>query len=396
MNDWAVLIVVYLSIFAASPLITILHESGHALAYLLLTKPGRVDILIGSYVKTKNPIKFKTGKLHFYIKRSFPFVKGIGLCRSYTAETNYVNKIIILLAGPVFTLAAAAIPAIIVFRVHANLFAIISCSIVLGFSALSLVSNLIPKSIDPSYNVNLDTDGKQILFALKLRSAYAEYIEALLCNEGGEFDLAIAKLESVLKRSPRAAQEVLRLLVSTSIYAKEYANALIYSAELESKFEFNAKDLLKKAISQSLTEAPDDAITTYSLVLKKEPNNLLALNNIASELVDKGAHEVAKRALDKALKISPKFDAPYNTLGYSKMLQGDFAEGKLLVDKCLELNPKRADAYKSLVIYYLQMKDAGLVTTNFNKAVDLDSTIDWGIYADELRPFIEQNAGIKA
>src|SRR5258708_4440771 len=107
MNDWAVIIVIYLALFISSPLIAILHELGHAFAYLVFTKPDKIDIYIGTYQLPKNAIQFKAGKLNFYIKRSFPFVKGIGLCRSYKAEKNYLYDIFILLAGSFFTLFTA-------------------------------------------------------------------------------------------------------------------------------------------------------------------------------------------------------------------------------------------------------------------------------------------------
>src|ERR1700712_5748785 len=109
MNDYIILIVIYAALFISSPLIAILHELGHALAYLVLTKPDRIDIYIGSYGNSRNAIQFNSGKLYFYLKRSFPFVKGIGLCHSYKPETNYKRDILILLAGPVFTFIIAFI-----------------------------------------------------------------------------------------------------------------------------------------------------------------------------------------------------------------------------------------------------------------------------------------------
>ena len=144
MNDWVVLIVIFATVFISGPLIAVLHELGHAFAYLLITKPGRVDVFIGSYGDVKNSLRFKYGKLHFFVKRSFPFVKGVGLCRSSKAETNYIYDIIILLADPVFTLVSAALFALIVVNAGASLLLVIIGYILLGFSALSLIQNLAP------------------------------------------------------------------------------------------------------------------------------------------------------------------------------------------------------------------------------------------------------------
>jgi tetratricopeptide (TPR) repeat protein len=390
MNDWVVLVVIYAAVFASGLLIAILHELGHAFAYLLLTKPDQIDIYIGSYTRAKNAIHFKTGKLRFYIKRSFPFVKGIGLCRSYKMETDYKKDIIILLAGPVFTLVSAAIPAIIAFNTDVNLLVKISCYIFLTFSALSLLANLVPREIQKTGGFGLDNDGKQILFALRLKNAMPAYVEGLQHLWKKEYDAAISKFKNVLEQSPRAAEKVLRLMVTTALEARQYTLAASYLDELEGKFEFTTDDLLNRGIIQSVTDQHDAAISTYSLVLKKDTRNLLALNNIGSELIEKGAHEVAKRALDRAIKLKPDFDAPYSNLGYSQILQGNLDEGKLLIDQCLQLNPKNADAYKTLGIYYLKRKEPALARSNFDKAVEIDADIDLGAYIEETQSVTDQ------
>lgn len=389
MNDWVALIVIYAAVFTSGLLIAILHELGHAFAYLLLTKPPQIDIYIGSYTRAKNNIHFKIGKLHFYVKRSFPFVKAIGLCRSYKMERSYKKDIIILLAGPVFTLVSAAIPAIIALNTDVNQLLKISCYIFLTFSALSLLVNLVPHEVERAGGISIDNDGKQILFALRVKNAMPQYVDGLLHLWKKEYDAAIAKFKSVMEQSPRAAEKVLRLLVTTALEARQYTLAASYLDEIEAGYEFKNDDLLNRGIIQSVTDQHDEAIATYSLLLKKDTRNLLALNNIGSELIEKGAHEVAKRALDRAIKLKPDFDAPYGNLGYSQVVQGNLEEGKLLIDQCLQLNPKNADAYKTLGIYYLQLNEPALAKTNFDKAIELDPDIDLGSYMDEVKTFAE-------
>jgi len=70
MNDWIILAVIYAAVFISSPLIAVFHELGHALAYLVLTKPRKIDIYIGSYGSRKNVLRFNAGKLRFYVKKS--------------------------------------------------------------------------------------------------------------------------------------------------------------------------------------------------------------------------------------------------------------------------------------------------------------------------------------
>ncbi|MGZ3778121.1 MAG: hypothetical protein ACXVI9_11300 [Mucilaginibacter sp.] len=389
-ESFNVLIVIYAALFISSPLIAILHELGHALAYLILTKPERIDIYIGSYVKRKNAIQFSAGKLHFYVTRSFPFIKGIGLCHSYKPETNYKNYIVILLAGAVFTFFVAGIPGIIVFYTQTNLLIQIACYIFLGLSALSLISNLVPREIDKNYDVNIDNDGKQLFFTLKIKNSLPDYLEAVELIHQKKFDGAIEKLNMVLAAAP-SSEKLLTLSFAVSLVARQYDDAALYLSKLESKKELSINNTLNKGHLQSATGKHDEAIETYSKLLKLDRHNVVGLNNIAEELIDKGAHKVAAQALEKAIKLKPMFDYPYATLGYSKLLQGDLDGGKKLVKQCLDINPDNAYAYKVLGIYYLKVKDTMHANENFNKARELDSGMDLGVYAEELKQLEEQD-----
>jgi tetratricopeptide (TPR) repeat protein len=385
-----VLIVIYAALFISSPLIAILHELGHAFAYLILTKPERIDIYIGSYVKQKNATQFNAGKLYFYIKRSFPFIKGIGLCHSYKPETNYKKQTIILLAGTVFTFFIACIPGIIVFYAHPNLLVQIACYIFLGLSALSLIGNLVPREIDKTDDVNIDNDGKQLFFTLKIKNSLADYVEAVGLIHQKKYTPAIEKLRNVLAADP-ASEKLLSLLFAVSLIARQYEDAALYLAKLEGKKELSTNNTVNKGHLQSATGKHDEAIDTYSRLLKKDRHNVVALNNIAEELIEKGAHKVAAQALEKAIELKPMFDYPYATFGYSKLLQGDLDGGKKLVKQCLDINPNNPYAYKVLGIYYLKLKDATGANEHFDKALGLDPGMDFGVYAEELKQLEEQD-----
>jgi hypothetical protein len=385
-----VLIIIYATLFISSPLIAILHELGHAFAYLALTKPDGIDIYIGSYGTKKNAIKFTSGKLTFYIKRSFPFVKGIGLCHSNKADTNYKNYIIILIAGAVFTFFVACIPCLVMLLTPTSIYVQIACYVFLGISAVSLITNLVPREIDKTYGVNIDNDGKQLAFILKIKGKLPDYVKAIEHIHAGEFEQGIEKFKNVLEVAPMS-EKVLRLIITTSLAAKKYEVAELYIGRLETGHELTSDDLLHKGYIQSLTHRHDEAIDSYSKALKKNRHNVVALNNIADELIEKQAYTVAQQALDKAIHLKPGFDYPYSTLARLKIIQGDLEAGKQLISQCLDINKENPDAYKVLGIYYLKLKDTAKANENFSKARELDSDIDLGIYAEELKQLEEQD-----
>jgi len=389
MNDWVVLAVIYAAVFISSPLIAVFHELGHALAYLVLTKPRRIDIYIGSYGSRKNVLRFNAGKLRFYVKKSFPFVRGIGLCRSYKAETDYKKYVVILLAGVAFTLISAGIIALIAFTAHAHILVQIACYIFLSFSFLSLLGNLIPREIIGSFDNKLDSDGKQLLFTLKIKNRLPDYVSAIKSLKNRDYVEAVANLKLVLAGVPKN-REVLNLLIPIALEAGQLDDAASTIATLEGMGPLSNDVLFYKGGLQSLRRQHEEAINTYSEVIKKDKNHILALTNIGYELVEKGAHQVAKRALDRAIKLKPTFPQPYANLAYSKIMQGDLKEGKRLIDTCLELNEYIADAYKALGLYHLKLKDKANASANFEKAAALDGTIDLTVHLEELASLQEQ------
>jgi len=389
-NPWLILTIVYLALFISNPLIVLLHELGHAFAYLLLTKPDKVDIYIGSYGDAKSHVNSKIGKLIFHVRRSFPFIKGVGLCCSSKAETNYIKRIVILLSGAVFTLFSATVLSIFAFNADVHLLIKVACYIFLGLSVISLITNLVPRDINPFSTNTLESDGRQLIFTLKIKRSLPDYVEAMQFVKKEEFEPGIAKLKTVLA-AIQSDEKILRLLIFTTLKAKQYDDTALYIAQLEGETALSATDLFYKGCLQSLTHQHDAAIETYSKVLKKDRNNLLALYNIGYELVEKGAHEVALRALEKAMKINPQFDEPYACLGYSKIIQNDLEVGLTYINRCLQLNTNNAHAYKGLGIYYLKLKDVTNAKLNFNKAIALDKDTDIKLYADEIDQLTKQN-----
>jgi len=388
--EWNILIIVYLSLFIASPLIVILHELGHAFAYLALTKPSKIDIYIGSYGDKERSTKFTIGKLNFYIKKSFPFVKGIGLCVSSKCEVNYQKYIIILLAGSIFTLLTAALATLILINANTNIFIQIGCYIFLGRSAISLLINLTPYKFKSIYSVlnkdsiYMESDGRQLLFALKVKNDLPVYMQAQTDIQEKNYQAAADKLKQVLVKTP-GIERISRQLTGLYLHLKLYADAEVYASQLITKKEPEVNDILNVGCLQSLTGKHDEAIETYQKVLKRDHKNLVALNNLGEEMIRKGAHKVAQHLLDRAIAINPNFEHPYLNLGYSKLLQGELAEGKSLIDKSISLNDKNASAYIFLAIYYSKMGHQDYADKSILKARELDPAIDTSDYDQAIK-----------
>ena len=380
MTDLNTILLIYFVVYISIPIIIIVHELGHALAYLWLTKPNQIDIYIGSYTKSPTDFTFKFGKIHFYVKRSLAFIKFVGLCNSHKLEENYKKHIVILLAGSVLTLFFAALVMLIILFFHAHQYLIISGYIFLGASFISLLFNLIPLKIYSfgsllKNSIDYDTDGIQILFNLKIKNARPLYVEAINLIQNDDFEKANEKIKELIRLVP-PIQKIYRLFINLFIQKKQFEAGEYYLIEMEKQFELTANDLTQKGYFLSVAKKHDEAIEAYTLALKKHKNHIYALNNIGYELIEKGAHQVAARALEKAIKKQPTFSYPYSNLGYSKILQGSLEDGKVYIDKSLLLDKHNATAYKYMGIYYIKKEDTEMAKISFAKAKELDADIE--------------------
>jgi len=383
-----ILIGLFLAFLVTSPFITIFHELGHAFAYLILTDPTKIDIYIGYYddngIENKKAINFKVGKLYFHIKRSFPLTRGGGLCKSDKAETNYIKQIIILLAGPFFTVLSSILIGFVIFNINVHGSIKLFCALLIFFSINSLYINLYPRTKREAYLSNdLDNDGSQFIFVKRLKKLYAEYIGAIEIASVGDYEHAIEKLSYILEKCP-GEEKILRNLALYSIYAKRYFEAEVYLLEIEERFELSTNDILNLGCMQSFINKHSESILNYQIVLKSDPKNITALNNLGYILAEEGEYREAQQLLDKALQLQPETGYIYNTIAYLKVLEGDLEEGKNLIDKSIELDTKNAYAYKTLGVYYLKIENLMMAKDSFNKAKELDSQIDLNIYSNEL------------
>lgn len=381
------LLVIYIGLYIAflitSPFITLFHELGHGVAYLVLTKPDNINIYIGSYGKSKKAFQLKMGRFTFHIKYSFPLVKSGGKCSSSKVERNYINYLIILFAGPLSTVIIAVLIGFLFVNSNAHgLIKLFGLALIL-FSVIGLFTNLKPRTIKTA-NGNFDNDGKQIIFVWKLKSRFSDYIDSVKLVNEKEYVAAINKLKDVLQATP-GENKILILLVSALLETGSYDEADFFLLELEKKVETEPTVVLLRGCLQSFTNKSDEAILSYRKVLAYDYKSIVALNNLGYQLTEKGNYDEAEKLLQEAINLMPDWDHVYGSMGYLKILQGETETGKEFIDKCLELNSENAYAYKALGVYYLRMNDAEHASFNFRRSIELDKRIDLGKYAGELK-----------
>ena len=363
-----------LAFFITTPVIVLFHELGHALAYLFLTKPENIDVYIGSYGLTEKSYNIRLGRLTLYLKKSFPFINR-GLCKSSNIEYNYIKQLIIILAGPVFTVFIILVISIIIFNTDVHGSIKLYCFACIIFSIVSLFINLTPRTIKVTGKADIDNDGKQLRFVFRLKGLRRDYIQALTNIMENNISEAIDKLTHILKVCPRE-EKILRALINLLVVEKKHNEALIRTQELEQVDYLTQEEILQKACMQSFIGKHTEAEKNYRKVLKYDKNNATALNNLGYTLAESKEYIEANKLLNRLIRLYPDFIHGYCTLGYMQILEGKLEEGKLLVEKALETDIKDAYAYKALGIYYRKQGNTEMEKVCFDKAIEIDNTID--------------------
>lgn len=140
-----------------------------------------------------------------------------------------------------------------------------------------------------------------------------------------------------------------------------------------SKFIKN-NQLLKQAVEYLNQKQPDKSIPLLQKLLRKEPNNLLAHNELFLALRDLGQLEEAKQQLEKAVKINPQFSLLWFNLGIINRELKDLPTARYYFYKAVNLDSKQS-------LYYTELAnlefDLGLLESAdewFRKAIELDKT----------------------
>jgi tetratricopeptide (TPR) repeat protein len=187
----------------------------------------------------------------------------------------------------------------------------------------------------------------------------------------GKFDDAEAALRKAVKINPNVAAthiELARYFLSRK-HDSEALDAIKAGLQVlpdDKRLNFQMADLHQRAAH------PDLAIQQYEAILKKDPADDLAANNLSSLLLDtredKASHE-------KALELAKRFDSSRNpayvdSLGWAYFKLGRFAEAGTYLKRAIDRAPESAifQLHYGLALY--KGGDTNGAKTYLQKAVD--------------------------
>lgn len=87
-------------------------------------------------------------------------------------------------------------------------------------------------------------------------------------------------------------------------------------------------------------------------------------------------YEEAIPFFEKAIKLSPTFNEPYNNLGFAFLMTHDFEAGKQYIEKAIELDDEDPFCYRNLAIYFSIQGDFDKASAFFDRAKALDAKVE--------------------
>ena len=115
------------------------------------------------------------------------------------------------------------------------------------------------------------------------------------------------------------------------------------------------------------------AIELYKEVLKNDPNDFSALNNLGSVFFAQGKKEKAKEYYKKAIKINPKYTDAYNNLAILFRNLGRNQEAINILKNLIKINPNIPDSYNILGNIFKDLKDYQKSKEYYEKSIEIDS-----------------------
>ncbi len=200
--------------------------------------------------------------------------------------------------------------------------------------ALAKLNSILEQNPDSVFAQNLK--GEVFLSENNLDKASAAFTKAIEINK--EFYLPYRNLARIYisEKKNKQAIEVYRQGIDAT------GNATVLVSDLARFYEVNGET--------------DNAIQLYEDLLLKEPENQLAINNLAMLLIDyKGDEASLSRAETLAEKLAGNDNPAYlDTIGWLKYKQGEYLEAVSLLEKAVAAAPDNAGLNYHLGMAYFK------------------------------------------
>ncbi|PVY40858.1 M50 family metallopeptidase [Pontibacter virosus] len=334
------------------PFTALLHELGHALTALLLTRQ-KVTVYVGSYGDQRKGLRMNAGLLEIWFRYNF-FSWQSGLCVISARDLSVTRQLLIVLAGPLASTLIALTACYLTFALELHGAVKLICLVFLGCALLDLVVNLVPSSTpillyDGSVAYNDGYRLKQLLLGRRLPKAYDRAVDAY--NQGAY--AAAARLFTGMLQEGLQDEQAYRAAVSCCLQLGHYEAARELIERFSACYKLNSNDYGNAGLVCSQLGMHEEGLPYFEQSLQLDPTNKYTLHNMAYTLHLLGRYQEAVVLFDKVIEVDVSFANAYSNRGLAKLKCGREGEGLQDIRRSFELEADHAYGYRNLGIYHL-------------------------------------------
>lgn len=369
-----VYLMVFISFIIARPLTTMIHELGHGIPALFLTK-GKVTLYIGSYGNKENSINFTLGRLEIYFRYNL-LLWTSGVCMSSERTRSLNHDIIIVLGGPINSLLFGFISFYLSLKLdfHGGIKWI--CLIFLVSSVLDFFNNVIPNNSpihlhDGTISYN---DGQHLTNLLRYKKLPDNYTLGVEYYNNSKYKAAAEEFQSILE-SGIMDKELLNLLFSCYWEIQEYQQAASIMDIIGNNYKQNSNDYCNSGLVKSHFEDYEASLIDFKKSLELNPYNTITLNNRGYTYNLIKQYKAAILDFDLTIELEPNFAYSYNNRGLSKIKLGDLKQGLEDIETGLKLDKTNGYGFRNKDIYFYDKQEYDAALIEFKKAAQTGKNV---------------------
>lgn len=362
-----------LLVFLIRPITVIIHELGHALPALLLTK-GDVEVYIGSYGETKDAHCFRLGRLKMTFKYN-PIIWKVGICKYTDLKVGIWSQLVIVLLGPLTSLICGIICLYLFFTYPGSSRFMLFLMFFLVSFMLDFYWNIIPNKTPISLADGSATfnDGEQLRQLIKLGVLPEDFHLAVKYYHDEQYEES-GNLCLELLRKGLLNSSVFQMAIWSFIKAENYDKGESVYQLCKDQVVFNSDDYSNIGMVYSKMNKDKEAMAMYEASLELNPNNIYALNNRGFQRILNQDFKAAINDFDAALELDNDMSYALSNRGYARIELGFPEDGLADIEKSLAIDDTNSYAHRNLGIYYLKKKEKQKAIESFRRAFDLDKT----------------------
>jgi hypothetical protein len=360
----------FISIYFVRPLTVLIHELGHAVPALILTRQ-KVTVFVGTYGSTKGCIQLPLGLIIIYF-HYIPFGWNKGVCIPESKNISVDKQIIYTLCGPIASLLVAA--GVLLLRPTQDGYSYMGFFLILFLcsAVFDLFHNLIPnpKPITLDNGSQTYNDGKSLsrLFQIRnIRDAYPFY-------EAKNFKEAYVRLSKAIE-SGIDHPMVFTLALSSLAHIGPTKNDILFLHKIKARNQFQDTDELNLGVCYAMLEENEEAEKIFNQILLRDANNLFAHANIGYLRLTDKKYSAALEKFDLVTTLNPKFAYGFACRGMSKIYLGNYESGLQDVQSALTLDPHDPSSHSALGLHAMKIKEYSKALEHFEKAKNLNPNI---------------------